>query len=115
MTSLRPLKGVHVAVSCGRLPRAPLANVSLTDAAHGLLALIVDMQPKSVVLLAAAAGQRLYLAARAGETVERAPRPISVSQFDVWRDAPDSQDVHLRIRCSKGTYIRSLAHDLVRR
>lgn len=61
-----------------------------------------------------APGQRLYLAARAGETVERQRRAIHVSQFDLWRDAPGAQDVHFRIACSKGTYIRALAHDLVR-
>ena len=30
----------------------------------------------------------------------------------MWRDAGDAQNVHFDIRCSKGTYIRSLAHDL---
>lgn len=60
-------------------------------------------------------GQRLYLAARAGETVERQHRAISVSRFDLWRDEPGAQDVHFRVACSKGTYIRALAHDLVRR
>ena len=60
------------------------------------------------------AGQKLYLAARAGEEVQRAARPVTVSEFSVWREAPGGQDVHFRVRCSKGTYIRSLAHDLVR-
>ena len=55
------------------------------------------------------------MAARAGETVERELRAISVPQFVLWRDAPGAQDVHFRIACSKGTYIRTLVHDLVRR
>lgn len=32
----------------------------------------------------------------------------------MWRDAADAQAVHFRVVCSKGTYIRSLAHDLGR-
>ena len=55
------------------------------------------------------------MAARAGETVERELRAISVPQFELWRDAPGAQDVHFRVACSKGTYIRTLVHDLVRR
>ena len=55
------------------------------------------------------------MAARAGEIVERELRAISVPQFALWRDVPGAQDVHFRIACSKGTYIRTLVHDLVRR
>lgn len=36
----------------------------------------------------------------------------AVERFDLWRDAADAQSVHFRVVCSKGTYIRSLAHDL---
>ena len=35
-----------------------------------------------------------------------------MERFDLWRDAVDAQSVHFRVVCSKGTYIRSLAHDL---
>ena len=59
-------------------------------------------------------GKRLYESAREGIIVERAARPVQVSQFDLTRDAEDSQKIHFYIACSKGTYIRSLAHDLVR-
>ena len=57
---------------------------------------------------------KLYHAARLGEEVQRAARPIVVSEYSVWREEPHAQDVSFRVRCSKGTYIRSLAHDLVR-
>lgn len=57
-------------------------------------------------------GKRLYESAREGIIVERAARPVQVSQFDLTRDAEDSQKIHFYIACSKGTYIRSLAHDL---
>lgn len=58
-------------------------------------------------------GERLYKAARRGEVIEREPRAITVHSFDVRRDEHQRRDVHFRIACSKGTYIRSLAHDLV--
>ena len=59
-------------------------------------------------------GKRLYESAREGIVVERAARPVHVAQFDLTRDDEDPQKVHFYIVCSKGTYIRSLAHDLVR-
>ena len=58
-------------------------------------------------------GERLYKAARQGREVVRAPRAIHISTFDVARSAPGSGDITFRVACSKGTYIRSLAHDLV--
>jgi len=61
-----------------------------------------------------APGVKLYHAARLGEEVQRTARPIVVSEYAVWREDPHAQDVSFRVRCSKGTYIRSLAHDLVR-
>ena len=58
-------------------------------------------------------GKRLYELAREGKVVERAARPVSVSRFELTQDKADPQRVHFYIACSKGTYIRSLAHDLV--
>jgi tRNA pseudouridine55 synthase len=55
-------------------------------------------------------GQPLYKLARAGQTAERAPRPVTVYAYDVLDSSGDRLTVD--IRCSKGTYIRALAHDL---
>ena len=55
-------------------------------------------------------GERLYKMARRGETVEIAPRAITVTAFEI--TAVELPVVHVRIVCSKGTYIRSLARDL---
>lgn len=55
-------------------------------------------------------GERLYNKARRNESVEIKPRDVSVSEFTVLKF--ENPDVHFRIRCSKGTYIRSLANDL---
>ena len=56
-------------------------------------------------------GRPLYSYARAGETVERVARPVTIHELElVSFDAPDR--ARLRVRCSKGTYVRSLAADL---
>ncbi len=55
-------------------------------------------------------GKRLYELARKGETVEREPRPIRIDEIDLL-EAAGSRLV-FRVRCSKGTYIRSLVEDL---
>lgn len=56
-------------------------------------------------------GQPLYKAARAGEEIEREPRFIRVKRFDLTRwAAPDTLD--FIVDCTKGTYVRTLAHDL---
>jgi tRNA pseudouridine55 synthase len=55
-------------------------------------------------------GERLYRKARRGEDVEVAPRPTTVYAFDL--TGRRGADVDFRIECSKGTYVRSLAHDL---
>jgi tRNA pseudouridine55 synthase len=58
------------------------------------------------------AGKRLYESAREGKVVERKLRSVSVDRFDLERDVDSPQNVKFYIECSKGTYVRSLAHDL---
>jgi tRNA pseudouridine55 synthase len=55
-------------------------------------------------------GQRLYDLARAGKTVERAARTITVYALRVL--GRDDDVVRLRIACSEGTYVRTLCEDL---
>lgn len=55
-------------------------------------------------------GVPLYKRARRGEDVEREPRFIRVMSWDLTRFAPPHVD--FRLRCTKGTYVRTLAHDL---
>ncbi|MFQ5845085.1 MAG: tRNA pseudouridine(55) synthase TruB [Planctomycetota bacterium] len=57
-------------------------------------------------------GRPLYERARAGETVERAPRTVTVRELELLGFVPP--DLTLRIVCTRGTYVRSLAHDLGR-
>jgi len=54
-------------------------------------------------------GERLYAKARRGDAVEVAPRPVTVYTFDL--TGRRGGDVAFRIACSKGFYVRSLAHD----
>lgn len=55
-------------------------------------------------------GQRLYAIARRGETVEREAREIVVEAIDAVRVEPES--ITVTVRCSKGTYVRTLAEDI---
>ncbi|RKQ42820.1 tRNA pseudouridine synthase B [Roseivirga pacifica] len=54
-------------------------------------------------------GTRLYELARRGEDIKLKPRPVTISEFEITK--VDLPEVHFRVVCSKGTYIRSLAHD----
>ncbi|AEE19245.1 tRNA pseudouridine synthase B [Dokdonia sp. Hel_I_63] len=54
-------------------------------------------------------GKRLYEFARAGEEVDISKREINISSFEITRIA--MPEVDFKVRCSKGTYIRSLAFD----
>lgn len=54
-------------------------------------------------------GERLYKKARRGEEVERPTRRVHIEAFEVSRVS--GQDVDFRVACSKGTYIRALAHE----
>ena len=55
-------------------------------------------------------GQPLYKLARMGIEVERAPRQVSIYSAELLQFSEAS--IELRVHCSKGTYIRSLAEDL---
>ena len=55
-------------------------------------------------------GQKLCDLARKGKEVERAPRTITIFALDFLGMA--GTDVHLRVHCSKGTYIRTLCKDI---
>jgi tRNA pseudouridine55 synthase len=54
-------------------------------------------------------GKRLYEHARAGEEIEIASRKTTIYEFEITRIA--LPEIDFRVKCSKGTYIRSLAFD----
>lgn len=59
-------------------------------------------------------GERAYDLARAGETVELAPRAVTIHSARV-AEVPDADHVTIEIECGKGTYVRALARDLAAR
>jgi len=54
-------------------------------------------------------GKALYKFARKGKNVEREPRKIIISKFEILKI--DLPDIHFEISCSSGTYIRVIAND----
>ncbi|MBR1846049.1 MAG: tRNA pseudouridine(55) synthase TruB, partial [Oscillospiraceae bacterium] len=56
-------------------------------------------------------GQKLYQLARKGKTVERKPRSITIYQLELGEEIEENEYA-LRVKCSKGTYIRTLCQDI---
>ena len=60
-------------------------------------------------------GKKLYELARAGKTIEREPRTITIHEFKLLDDPIEKNgltEIKVQINCSSGTYIRALARDL---
>ena len=62
-------------------------------------------------------GKKLYELARAGKEVERPPRSVTIYELEALEEAPtgfprEADTWYLRVRCSKGTYVRTLCHDI---
>ena len=55
-------------------------------------------------------GQPLYRYARAGKTVHREPRSVSIYRMELIRFDP--HEVEVRMDCGRGAYVRTVAHDL---
>ena len=56
-------------------------------------------------------GRRLYDIARRGGEVERKPRPVTIRSLELLGQ-DENGDFLLDVRCSKGTYVRTLCHDI---
>eukprot|EP00250_Pteridium_aquilinum_P027484 c3503_g1_i1 orf=1046-2707(-) len=59
-------------------------------------------------------GERLYEKARRGEHLDIPARKVTVYEFWIGRNKEDRQELDFYVRCSKGTYIRSLVADFAR-
>ncbi|MCI9222290.1 MAG: tRNA pseudouridine(55) synthase TruB [Oscillospiraceae bacterium] len=57
-------------------------------------------------------GKKLYELARKGKEVERKPRPVTIRALGVLEGPERGADFTLRVACSKGTYVRTLCHDI---
>ena len=68
------------------------------------------MQTPSVFSAIRVNGKRAYDLARGGQKVELKARPITIYDLKVLKTEPDSTT--FEVQCSKGTYVRTLAHDM---
>lgn len=91
-----------------RKPWQQVSEADLHEARQQFVGEIVQRAPMYSAVKVE--GERLYKKARRGEQVERPPRQVSVYEFEL--GDRDGQDVSFTVRCSRGTYVRSLAHDL---
>ncbi|MFM7069406.1 MAG: tRNA pseudouridine(55) synthase TruB, partial [Actinomycetes bacterium] len=85
------------------------STAAVTSAASELTGAIQQVPP--MVSAVKVSGKRLHELARSGVEVERAPRPVVVSQFDL-RPTADPMVWDATISCSSGTYVRVLAAEL---
>lgn len=99
---------------------AAVAAVSDDDIARGILALTgeIEQVPSSVSAIKVD-GKRAYARVRAGEEVVLQARAVTIAEFELLaaRRLPDAAapvaiELDVRVVCSSGTYIRSLARDL---
>jgi tRNA pseudouridine55 synthase len=91
-----------------RADPASVTDESLLTAVHALTGNI--LQVPSAVSAVKVGGVRAYARVRAGEQVELAPRPVTVSRFEIVGRSGALLDV--AVECSTGTYVRALARDL---
>ena len=96
------------------IAEASAAAVTLAAIKEALIPLTGDiLQVPSMFSALKHQGQPLYKLARDGIEIERQPRPVTVYGIDILGFRPGERaEVDVDIRCSKGTYIRSIAEDL---
>ena len=59
------------------------------------------------------AGDRAYELARKGMDVQLAAKPVRIDELELTDFNPETMQMSIRVACGKGTYIRSLARDMV--
>ena len=84
-----------------------ITDAAIKDAARTLTGRIWQTPPVFSALKKD--GKRLYELARKGEKAEVPPREVEIAEFEI--TALNGMEISFRVRCSKGTYIRSLAYD----
>ena len=87
------------------------AAITAAQVAEQMQARLGDqMQLPPMVSAIKIKGVPLYKLARKGETVERPPKLVHVYRFELLEFRPP--DVRFVVECTKGTYVRTLAHDV---
>ena len=87
-----------------------LDTFALEEALAGFRGEILQRPP--AVSAVHVGGERAYARARRGEVVELPPRPVTIHSLQLLGWDPAEARLELEVRCSAGTYIRSLARDL---
>lgn len=85
-----------------------ITEASLEEARQQFLGTIEQVPPMFSAIKVN--GQPLYKKARRGEKVEIKARTVHIHEFELTE--VELPDVSFRLQCSKGTYVRSLAHDM---
>lgn len=101
-------------VDGGEVSRIDASNITLAQIEQAVETFRGDIQQvPSMYSALKHNGQPLYKLARQGIEVERAPRSISIYDYKILDFRPGViAELDVEVRCSKGTYIRSLADDL---
>lgn len=91
---------------------APVPQIALPDLEEALAPFLGPIQQRPPAFSALKqGGESLHRKARRGEVVDLPPRPVTIHSLSLL-DWQPPQTLTLRISCSAGTYIRSLAQDL---
>lgn len=89
----------------------PIDHISSAEIEEVALSFMGDILQKPPIFSAVRKnGKRLYEYARQGEAVEVPERQVTIRELEI--TGIQLPEVHFRVVCSKGTYIRSLAHDI---
>jgi tRNA pseudouridine55 synthase len=95
----------------GEVTRRATVSAGAGELRAAMASLVGDsMQTPPAYSAVKVGGRKLYEAARKGETLHAAPRPIHVDAFDLV--AFDAEDASFRVTCGGGTYVRVLAADV---
>jgi len=93
-----------------RFPLPGLESTRLEAALEPFRGAILQRPPQ--VSAVHVQGERAHVRARRGETLDMAPRPVTIHRLELLHVDADRGRLELEVCCSAGTYIRSLARDL---
>lgn len=97
----------------GRATSECNSNIALKDLQEGLKSFEGEiLQTPPIYSALKVNGKKLYEYARKGEEVQIEPRKVTIEKIELKEFDQQTQIAEVLIKCSKGTYIRSIAHDL---
>ena len=86
-------------------------NVSIEEVREAIMSFLGDYEQIPPMYSALKVnGKKLYELAREGKEVERAARAVVIHELEILEE--NMPEITIRVRCSKGTYIRTLCHDI---